>query len=458
MTVNSDDILLWKLRLETYWHDALWRIETNKLPLLKAEGVRGLRVLYIVIHGFRGQQVNLLGAALTFTSLMSLVPLLALSLSVLKGLGIGKALLQQADGYLADMPLQFQEFTNRLIDLVTKTDFAQLGGIGGLVLLTMVIQMLSRIETAFNQIWAVREQRSWSRKITNYISVIVVVPILLVAAITVTAQYKFGDTLATLGLLRVVPFLFTWAAFAFLYQCLPNIRVQFKASVLGGLAGALLWQSWLRVYIWVQPGVTNYNVIYGTLASVPIFLAWLYISWQIVLLGALVSQAIQTEAHFVRERRQSPTGPRLHLMAAWAMLIHAGKALLGEEETLSLHTLAKNTNLDQPFLRGVADNLVDLDLLAPTGEPGEHYLLKRHPQHIQIDAVSKALLSVHNTNLAGAPPPFDASVKTLNNQLDAALTNSDLHQSLADICAQGPPPKSDGSDAVSNPEAGDKGE
>ncbi len=430
---TTNPIVIWKNRLEAYWHDTLWHSETRGMTWLQVVLVRFLRVIYIVLHGFREQNVNLLSAALTFTTLMSLVPLLALSLSVLKGLGTGDTLIQQANAYMADMPQQFQEFTARILDLVTSTNFAQLGGIGGLVLMTMVIQLLARIETAFNQIWGVQEERSWGRKITNYISVIVVVPILMVAAITVTAKYKFGDTLETLGLMRTVPFLFTWAAFSFLYQAMPHVRVKFNASVLGGLAGALLWQAWLRVYIWVQPGVTNYNVIYGTLASVPIFLAWLFISWQIVLAGALVSQAIQNEALFVAQRRQTPTSLRMHLTTAWTLLFHAGQALRGEESTLSLKALAKRYGIANAFLKKVATNLVALDYLAPTGDFDDAFLLKRHPDQVVLAEVSQALLSQEPGTRRREKIPLNPIVEALNEALDQAFDQSKLDTTLSDL-------------------------
>ena len=400
-------------RLITFWHRGMWEADLAPLPRPKRVGLRCLRIIYLVQRGFQQDSVRQLAAALTFATLMSLVPLLALSLAVLKGLGFGDQLLIEMQTYLADMPQQFREFADQVVNLVTTTNFARLGGIGGVILLTMVVQVISQVEGAFNLIWGLKEQRSWGRRITNYISIIVMVPILLVAAITVTAQFKFSDTLEGLGLVRLVPFFASWIAFFLLYMAMPNTRVRFFAAFVSGLVGAIMWQMWLRLYIWVQPGVTKYNVIYGTLASVPIFLAWLYVSWLIVLCGALVTHAMQNEKVYQLDRANRPIGTKTQLATAFAMLFEARRALEGQNAFLDLAAFAYRFHIPPRLVDDLAVRLVNAGFLVGVADQPDHFVLARHPDKFSMKEVAEVVLANHCDQEADDLARFDADVREL---------------------------------------------
>ena len=376
-----------------FFEEELWYQELPPWKTAKGFGLRIARFIHLVSLGFREDQLRLHATALTYSTLMSLLPLLAIGLAIAKGLGQDRKATQYLLEYAAEMPKQFQDAVQAILDVVTQTDFGKLGAIGALILLFMIIQVLSRIEVSFNRVWGIRKSRSWLRRVTNYISIVVVVPILLIAAITVTATFKLGGELfEQLGVLRVMPFVTTWIAFSFLYGALPNTRVRIGPVLLSGLAGAVMWQLWFRFYINIQPGVTNYNVIYGALASVPIFLAWLYVGWMIVLLGAKITFAVQNGSTFHAElsRREASATARIQL--ALAVLTRAARSLTEGAKPFEKQVFAKRFGVNPLFLEEVLDSMVDCDLLAETGDKEGRYVLLRAPDRIMIKSVVRVFI------------------------------------------------------------------
>lgn len=275
--------------------------------------LRFFRVLVLVWRGFTEDDLLIHASALTYATLMSLVPLLAIAFSVLRGLGAGQEQLNKLLEWKQRMPQEFQSFIDQIVTVVSHTNFAALGWIGLAALILIAVMVLGSMETSFNRIWAVKRARNPLRRIANYISILVVVPILIGMASTVAASLRSPAVVERLGiaagiygyLLRLTPLIGTWAAFVFLYTMIPNTRVSFSAAGLSGLITALLWLGWQKLYVSMQVGVARYNAIYGTFATIPIFLAWLYTGWVIVLLGAEISFAIQHHATYPLELVQA---------------------------------------------------------------------------------------------------------------------------------------------------------
>lgn len=216
----------------------LWRISLPPLWSWKGIVVRLMRIIHLVVRGFREDEIRLHASSLTYNALIALVPLLAISLSLLKGLGYDTSLQNYLQELTQEMPTQIQDISTQLLSAVDNANFAQIGGIGGLLLLWVVIQMLSRIERSFNTIWGIHRSRSWLRNSVNYISIVVVVPILLISAITLTAQFKWGgDLIERLGLVRLIPFVSVWLAFSFCMAPCP-------------IPGFVPWLLWALV-LWV---------------------------------------------------------------------------------------------------------------------------------------------------------------------------------------------------------------
>ncbi len=376
----------WKYFFEyDLWYQAL-------PPALSLEGLgrRLLRYVHLIVQGMRQERFSLHTASLTFSTLISLLPMLTIVIAIAEALGHDQWAIDKIQQYIQDYPEQFKKLIQNMLDLVLSTDFRKLGALGALFLITMIIQVLSRMEASFNSVWGISQRRKFFRRATDYISIVIVVPILLLTAVTVTAQFRWGDELfEKTGLLRLAPYLANWLAFSFLYAALPNIRVKIWPALASGFAGAVLWQFWLRFYIMIQPGVTNYNVLYGALASIPIFLAWLHISWFIILLGAQITFAVQTSNSFKPELSRRRANLRTKILIALATLQQATKAFNSQESQFEGLDFCQKHGINPLLMTQVLTCLTQAGILVETdGEDDTSlHVLARNPKMIRVDQV-----------------------------------------------------------------------
>src|ERR1051325_5425612 len=290
-----------------------------------------LRIGVMVVRDFVQNLVKLQAMALAFKTLLSLAPLLAVVFSFLKAFGVHNRMEPALAEALAPLGEKGQEITQHLIGFVDKMSASALGSVGLITLFITVLSLMSTIEDAFNHIWRVKAPRKLARRFSDYLSAILVGPVLVFAAVTITATLQNNAivhafmSLQALGtvmlvLLRLVPYLTLWGAFTFVYVFIPNTRVKIHSAAVGGLVAALLWQSVGWGFAVFVASSTRYYVIYSSFAILLLFLLWLHIGWVIVLLGAQVSYAYQHLRFFQGERdflAQSPAGREklaLHMM------------------------------------------------------------------------------------------------------------------------------------------------
>ena len=251
-----------------------------------------IRFCRLLGASFTSHQGTLRAAALTYTTALSLIPVLAIACSILKGLGAQNTL----EPLLLNLAGDSQETISRIIGYVNNTNFKSVGAIGVLMLIFTAISLLGDIELSFNAIWGVRETRSLQRRFSDYLSVVVVGPVLILVATSVTTSLQNQSLVqwlirhTTFGRLvlfafKLTPYLSIWIALIFLYTYIPNTKVKFRSALLGGILAGTAWQVAQWIYFHFQVGLASYNAIYGTLAALPIFLIWVNTSWLIVLFG-----------------------------------------------------------------------------------------------------------------------------------------------------------------------------
>lgn len=359
------------------------------------------QILTLVVRGFFADGCMLRASALTFTTLLSLVPLLALMFSVLKGLGVQNAL----------EPLLFEQLAvggnsavTKIIEYINNTNVARLGTYGLIVLIITVLTLLSNIEKSFNSVWGVEETRPLLRRFTDYFSVVTIGPIFVVVAISMTSTLKSQHLVrsllefeyvgeALLALFEVLPFMVMWLVFAGLYLFMPNVKVSPRAALIGGVFGGTLWQASQWGYLNFQVGVARYNAIYGTMAALPILMVWIYLSWMIVLLGLEMTYATQN----LRLIRQDIRGPRvnfasrefisMNVLLYIARRFYQGKPALGQEE------LSSQLDVPPRLLRSILDELARLGLVATTltGEDDSGYQPAMALEKIRMHDVVRGL-------------------------------------------------------------------
>lgn len=285
----------------------IWRIRLSELPRKKSFLIKQLRIILLVIKGFDEDKCALRASALTFYSLLSIVPAFALLFGVAKGFGLQKLLEKEL----------FEKFRGQEEVMTWVISFAQsmldntrgglIAGVGVAFLLWFIIRLLGNIERSFNEIWGVSQGRKISRKLTDYLAVVFICPILLVMASSVnlfitTQITQITQKIDLLGALspiimfsvKALPYCVIWLLFTFIYVFMPNTNVYYRSAFIGGIVAGTVFQIVQWAYITFQIGVAKYGAIYGSFAALPLFLIWLQASWVIVLFGSEVSFAYQS--------------------------------------------------------------------------------------------------------------------------------------------------------------------
>ncbi|MGB7952022.1 MAG: YhjD/YihY/BrkB family envelope integrity protein [Candidatus Binatia bacterium] len=384
-------------RFKSKFFDYLRNLETSDLPRFKRLVHTVLKMGIMVGWEFFANLVQLQAMALAFKTLVSLAPLLAVIFSLLKGFGVHNRMEPVLAEALAPLGEKGGEITAYLIGFVDKMSAGALGSIGLVTLFITVLSLMGTIEEAFNRIWHVRSPRKLARKFSDYLSVLIVGPVLMFAALTITATLQsntfvqnlialepFGTVI--LFLLRLVPYLTLWGAFTFFYVLIPNTRVNLKSAMVGGLIAALLWQTVGWGFAVFVASSTRYYAIYSSFAILLLFLLWLNIGWIIVLLGAQVAYAHQNIRFYEGEREllaQSPAGREE--LAIQIMFLVARNFFHGLDP-LSVTALASRLSLPVEVVRDLMDTFLQCRLVFPLADE-ETFVLARDPQRIEVKEI-----------------------------------------------------------------------
>ena len=284
----------------------IWRIREKDLPRRKSLLLRTLRVVILSVRGVSSERVALRASALTFYSLLSVVPVAAMVFGIAKGFGFEGNL----EGLLLSSLEGQEEIVRKIVDfahaLLEDVKGGFIAGLGLLILFYTIIKILSNIENALNDIWGIKKSRSLSRKITDYLSVMLIGPVLFFMSSTLTVfisgsvrQIVEGTSVLRVispgisFLLQFLPFISLWLLFSFVYIFIPNTKIKFSSGILGGIIAGTLYHLFQWFYISLQIGVAKYNAIYGGFAALPLFFIWMQIGWLIVLFGAEIAFAHQ---------------------------------------------------------------------------------------------------------------------------------------------------------------------
>lgn len=388
-----------KRSIVEFFSTTLWEMEPDSYRGVRRYGVKYLQIMALVIKDFWDDQCLLRASALSFTSILSLVPFFAITFAVLKGLGVHNRI---EPLILEQVAAGSQEIVDKIITYINNTNMASLGAIGLATLIVTVITLLGNIEEAFNVIWGVKETRSLYRKFSDYLSVAISGPILLLAATSITTSLQsqaliqriikasyLGDLL--LLLFRLVPYLSIWVALVFLYIFIPNTKVKFKSALIGGVLAGTAWQAAQWGYIHFQVGVGKYNAIYGTLSLLPIFMVWIYTSWLIVLFGVEVVYAHQNIRTFRREVRSPSISHGAKELLTLAVLLEIAEAFFYDRPGWSSERLASELDVPVRMLHDLLEQLADAGYVVETAGENPTYLPARELEHISIAEVLTAL-------------------------------------------------------------------
>jgi membrane protein len=289
----------------------IWRLRLSNYPRSKSFFLRQLRTFLLSIRGFIEDKCKFRASALTFFTLLSIVPVIAMMFGVAKGFGLqDKVELVIMSHFEGEEQQNQRQVVERIVTfsktLLDEAKGGVVAGIGVVFLFWSIIKVLSNIENSFNDIWGVKKGRSIGRKFSDYLSLMLICPILLVISsgltlivsskiLEIIQGYTFFRFLGPVVklLLRLLPYCTVWIVFTFVFIFMPNTKVKFKSGLVAGIIAGTAFQVVQWGYIKFQIGATRYGAIYGSFAALPLFLLWLQISWLVVLYGAELSFAHQ---------------------------------------------------------------------------------------------------------------------------------------------------------------------
>ncbi len=351
---------------------------------------RIIRVGHLLFRGYADDDLTIHASSLTFVTLTSLVPILAVGFALVKGFGFGAdqlATVEQMEWFL-QMPAQWQEFVQKVLDIVNTTNFAALGWIGLAFFVLTAVLLLANVEKSFNRVWGVDKNRSLLRQIANYTSVLVLVPVLigLVGALKaqVAINRKILDVDVDAWAQNLASFGILWLVIGFLYVFVPNTRVRLRAAFVSSLLTTIVFLGWMQMFTVMQTGVVNYNRIYGAFAAVPVFMLWMYVTWVILLLGAEFTFALQNSDTYQLESAADTASMRSRILVALMVLRRAGRAMAGEREMFDAAAFARQVKAPIRLINSVVATLAKRGYLAQVASRDAGYVLMRAPETIRI--------------------------------------------------------------------------
>lgn len=306
------------LNIISFVKEDIWLLHEQKLSLFKATIIKSLKIVILAVQGFSRDLCPLRASALTLYSILSIVPVIAMLFGIAKGFGFEKILEQRLIEQAPEqdtLVLQLISFAQNLLD---STKGEVVAGIGIVVLFWTIINVIGNIEESFNYIWKIGTGRSISRKFSDYLSLMLLAPVLLIASssitvflntkitwlITVIELPEFGTWLV-LRALGLSPLVLMIALFAFTLIFMPNHKINYRAGIIAGIVTGILYHLLQWAYLSLQIGVSSYNAIYGSFAAVPLFVVWLQMGWMIVLFGCEVAFFLQNYEIYRNNKRFS---------------------------------------------------------------------------------------------------------------------------------------------------------
>jgi membrane protein len=306
----SNAVTLFK-RISHFVNHRLWQLRLDKLDKKQGFLLKQLRIFMLAIKGFNEDKCMLKATALTYYTLFSIVPIIALAFAIAKGFGFQENLKQQILADFKDQQSVLIQSFDYADKMLANTQGGLIAGVGIILLLWSVMKLLGSIENSFNDIWEIKRDRTWTRKITDYLSIMLIGPIFIMLSGGLTVGIETGMNTAvsnfsllspvTFILLKLLAFSLIWGMFIFLYMALPNTKVSFKGASMGALVAAILFELLQWAYVSFQIGVAQYGAIYGSFAALPLFLIWVQYSWFVVMFGAELTFANQNVDHYELE-------------------------------------------------------------------------------------------------------------------------------------------------------------
>jgi membrane protein len=428
-------------RIERFLRHGIWSREPLGIPILDRSRWL-LQLLVMIGQGFVRDQLILRAHSLTYFTMLSLIPVLAIAVSLMDALGVSADLARVVVEKVAAGSPQAAE---RILGLIEQVNFGRLGTLGAAMLFASTVLAIGTVERALNTIWGVRKQRPWIRRFPDYLAVLVVAPLVLGVSLSLGTtlqsqwlvqrllEFPLFATLYDTGL-RHAPIIILILGFAFLYWFLPNTTVRPLAALLGGGVAGILFTLAQAFYVDLQVGAARYDALFGGFAALPLLLVWVFLSWAITLLGAEVAFAYQNLPFYRREVWGEDARPAAREAIGLAIALEVARAFRDGAPAWSDEALADALDVPVRTVRSVLRELEVAGLVtaAGAGPPG-HFQLGRPAERIPVAEVLAALRG--SWHVPRGAPDVAKAVGEVVTALDAETQAGARARTLADLLA-----------------------
>jgi membrane protein len=414
----------------------IWNLKIRNakgLSRLHATGIILLRIIVLSIKDFFRDKCQLRAAAMTLYTLLAMIPIAAMSIGLAKGFGLEKLLENEIMEKLASQKEVAEKLITYSKTFLETTKGGVVAGIGVFILFWTVIGVISNIESSFNDVWGVRNQRPFFRKITDYLAIVLICPFLFIAAsslnvyINVYITSKLLDITKNVellsmvsgpifSLLKLTPYFLLWIAFSFVYMFLPNTKVKVSPAVTGGLITATFYLTMQWLYLHFQVGVTQYNAVYGSLAALPLFLIWLQMSWMIVLFGAEICFALQNHEQFEYDIDPNEISYSLKELLALRVSLACVENFCKSATPWSAEELADNLEIPIKILKEILFELKECGILSQVCNTEDDRF--QPAKDVNIMTVTFLLSAYRSHAKKILPEPKDKNTQQLKNLME----------------------------------------
>ena len=360
-----------KINLFNFIKEDIWLLHEQNLPLFKAKITKLVKVIILSVQGFSRDLCPLRASALTLYSILSIVPVIAMLFGISKGFGFEKMLEQQLLEHAPEQDALVLQLISYAQNLLESTKGGVVAGIGVVVLFWTIINVIGNIEESFNFIWKIGKGRSISRKFSDYLSLMLLAPVLLIASssITVFLQTKITWLITVIELpefgtwfvvqvLALSPLVLIIALFAFTFIFMPNHKINYRAGMIAAVIAGIMYYLSQWVYLTLQIGVSSYNAIYGSFAALPLFVVWLQTGWMIVLFGCEVAFFLQNYEVYRNNDRFADLSFSLKKMIALQITHLVVKNFVKLNHPLTASEIATRLVIPIAIIQSVLSNLI----------------------------------------------------------------------------------------------------
>jgi membrane protein len=426
-----------KLKLdELVWGVGLYR---HGLPGRILASV--LRNLYAVLRDIISGQLTLRSMSLVFTTLLSVVPLVAFSFSVLKGLGVHKELESKLYTILEPLGDKGVEITDKLMMLVNNVNGSVLGGIGLAFFIYTAISMVQKIEESFNYVWYVSKPRSFSRRFTEYMLILLIAPVAIaivlgtLASLQNEAIVQWAAQNAILSPIfaatsKLTPFLVVTAVFTALYKYMPNTEVRFRSALVGGLTGGFLWAALGLIFAAFIANSARTQAIYASFAIAITTLFWLYLNWLILLIGSQLAFYFQNPAYMRIGRREPRLSNAMRERLALNIMLIVGAAFRDSNKSIDQRSLSEELRIPSITVMPIIAGLKEAGLLTLTEQ--DALLPGREMSRIKLSDILD-VVRIEGETGSYRDPKWAAAIESLGETIDAAVGSTLGDKSLSNL-------------------------